>query len=107
MVTAGETIEVSVSVHNDGALAGEATLFLFVHDPVASISRPVLELEGVRRIALGPGASGTLSWQLPVSTLTFLGADLDPVLEPGEFEIHVGQSADPGGLLQCTIEVMP
>ena len=107
VVSASETIEVSVSVRNDGALAGEATLFLFVHDPVASISRPLLELEGVRRIALGPGASGILSWQLPVSALTFLGADLDPVLEPGEFEIHVGQSADPGALLGCTIEVTP
>jgi len=107
VVAADETIEVSVAVHNDGALAGEATLFLFVHDPVASISRPVLELEGARRIALGPGASGTLSWQLPVSTLTFLGADLDPVLEPGEFEIYVGQSADPGALLRCTVEVLP
>ena len=107
VVGASESIEVSVSVRNDGALAGEATLFLFVHDPVASISRPLLELEGVRRIALGPGASGILSWQLPVSALTFLGADLDPVLEPGEFEIHVGQSADPGALLGCTIEVTP
>jgi len=107
VVSASESIEVSVSVRNDGALAGEATLFLFVHDPVASISRPLLELEGVRRIALGAGASGILSWQLPVSALTFLGADLDPVLEPGEFEIHVGQSADPGALLGCTIEVTP
>ena len=107
VVGACESIEVSVSVRNDGALAGEATLFLFVHDPVASISRPLLELEGVRRIALGAGASGILSWQLPVSALTFLGADLDPVLEPGEFEIHVGQSADPGALLGCTIEVTP
>jgi beta-glucosidase len=107
VVSASESIEVSVSVRNDGALAGEATLFLFVHDPVASISRPLLELEGVRRIALGPGASGILSWQLPVTALTFLGADLDPVLEPGEFEIHVGQSADSGALLGCTIEVTP
>jgi len=105
-VTVGESVEVSVSVHNDGAVAGEATLFLFVHDPVASISRPVLELAGVRRIALGPGASGSLSWQLPVSALSFLGADLEPVLEPGEFEIYVGESADPGRLLRCTIEVM-
>ena len=105
-VRAGETIEVSVSVHNGGALAGEATLFLFVHDPVASVSRPVLELKGVRRIALGPGTSGSLSWQLPVSALTFLGTDLDPVLEPGAFEIHVGQSADPGGFLSSRIELI-
>jgi beta-glucosidase len=106
-VTAAETIEVSVSVHNDSAIAGEATVFLFVNDPIASIARPVLELKGVRRIALGPGECGTLTWQLPVAALAFVGADLDLVLEPGRFEIRVGQSADPGNLVSCSIEVMP
>jgi len=106
-VKAGESIAVSVSVRNESAIAGAATLFLFVHDAVASISRPVLELKGVRRIALGAGQRRNLSWQLPVSALTFLGADLNPVLEPGRFEIHVGQSADPRGFLSCGIEVMP
>jgi len=98
---------VSVAVHNDSAIAGEATLFLFIRDPVASIARPVLELKGVRRIALGPGARGNLTWQLPVSALTFLDTDLHPVLEPGRFEIHVGQSADPRGFLSSSIELMP
>ena len=107
IVRAGESVDVSVSVRNESAIAGEVTLFLFVHDPVATISRPVLELKGVRRIALGPGERGNLTWQLPVSALTFLDADLNPVLEPGRFEIHVGQSADPRGFLSCSIEVMP
>jgi beta-glucosidase len=106
-VEAGENFVVSVSVHNESPIAGEATVFLFVHDTVASIARPVLELNGVRRIALGPGERGNVTWQLSVNALTFLDADLDPVLEPGRFEIHVGQSADPGGFLSCSIEVMP
>jgi beta-glucosidase len=106
-VTAGASIEVCVLVRNESAIGGEATVFLFVRDPVASISRPVLELKGVRRIALGPGKEGGVSWQLPVSALAFVGADLDLVLEPGRFEIHVGQSADPGELLGCSIEVVP
>ena len=80
---------------------------LFIRDPVASIARPVLELKGVRRIALGPGERGNLTWALPVSTLTFLSTDLHPVLEPGVFEIHVGQSADPSGFLSGSIELMP
>jgi beta-glucosidase len=104
---AGESIEVSVSVRNESDLAGEATLFLFVHDAVASISRPVLELKGVRRVALAPGERCDLTWQLPLSALTFPGADLNPVLEPGRFEIHVGQSADVREFLSCSIEVVP
>jgi beta-glucosidase len=104
---AGESIEVSVSVRNESALAGEAMVFLFVGDPVASISRPVRELKGVHRISLGPGECGYLTWQLPVDALAFLGADLEPVLEPGRFEIHVGQSADPREFLSGSIEVLP
>jgi beta-glucosidase len=104
-VRAGESVEVSVSVRNESTRAGEATLFLFVRDPVASIARPVLELKGVRGIALAAGESGDLTWRLPVAALAFVGADLEPVLEPGRFEIHVGQSADPRGFLSCSIEV--
>jgi beta-glucosidase len=106
-VTAGGSIEVCVLVRNESAIVGEATVFLFVRDPIASISRPVLELKGVRRIALEPGKEGSVTWQLPVSALTFVGADLGLVLEPGRFEIHVGHSADPGQLLGCSIEVLP
>jgi beta-glucosidase len=105
-VSADDSIEVSVAVRNESAVAGELTLFLFVHDLLASIARPLLELKGVRRIALQPGEDGRLVWQLPVSALAFLDADLDPVLEPGEFEIHVGPSAERGGLLSCSIEVV-
>ena len=45
-------VEVSVTVANDSEVDGEATLFLFVHDLVASVARPVLELKGVRKIVL-------------------------------------------------------
>ena len=106
-VNAGESVEVSVSVRNESAIAGEATVFLFVRDPVASLSRPLLELKGVQRISLGPGERGTVTWQLPVDALAFPGADLEPVLEPGRFEIHVGQSADPRDFLSGSIEVLP
>jgi beta-glucosidase len=105
-VKADDPIEVSVVVHNHSATAGDATLFLFVRDVVASIARPVLELKGVRRIALAPGERGAVTWQLPVAALAFVGADLGLLLEPGRFDIHVGQSAAPGELISCSIEVI-
>jgi beta-glucosidase len=106
-VNAGDSVEVSVAVHNEGAVAGEATLFLFVRDVVASISRPVLELKGVHRMTLGPGERARAAWRLPVGTLAFIGPDLDLALEPGRFEIHVGQSADPAEFLSTSIELLP
>ena len=106
-VKATGAVEVTVSLHNDSELHGEATVFLFVHDPIASISRPLLELKGVRRIALASGERGNVSWQLPVSSLAFLGADLEAVVEPGRFEIYAGLSAQADELLGCSIEVVP
>ncbi len=104
-VTADECVEVSLTVRNDSEVEGEATLFLFVRDMVASIARPVLELKGVRKIVLAAGERGQVTWRLPVETLAFIGPSLDPVLEPGRFEIHVGQSADPTALLTTVIEL--
>jgi len=42
-------------VSNDGKLAGEETALFFLRDPVASVSRPVLELKGIRKLTLAPG----------------------------------------------------
>jgi beta-glucosidase len=104
-VRLSESVEVSVTVRNDGEVDGEATLFLFVHDAVASVARPLLELKGVRKIVLKAGEHGDVIWRLPVEDLSFVGANLDRVLEPGWFEIHVGQSADPAELLTGVIEL--
>ena len=101
-----EAIEVSLAVRNASSRAGEATIFLFVRDPLASISRALLELKGVDRIALEPGESRRIQWQLPIAALAFIGVDLDRALEPGRFELYAGESADPAGLLRCDIEVL-
>ena len=54
-VKAGDTVEVSLAVHNESQVDGEATLFLFVRDPVASVARPLLELKGVQKVVLAAG----------------------------------------------------
>jgi beta-glucosidase len=106
-VKAGECVEVSVTVSNDSEVDGEATLFLFVRDLVASVARPLLELKGVRKLVLAARQRGRAAWRLPVEDLSFIGPALRPILEPGQFEIHVGQSADPDELLTSVIEVAP
>ena len=105
-VKADDTIEVSLALSNEGPIAGEATLFLFARDPVASIARPVLELKGLQKAALAAGERTDVTWRLPVKDLSFVAPNFERVLEPGRFEIHVGQSADPGGLLSCAVELM-
>jgi len=100
--TAADTLEITATATNKGGMRAEETVFLFIHDVVASVSRPVLELKGFTRIALEPGASGTVRFALPAGELGFLDAQMKPVLEPGVFEIFVGPAADRDVLMMAT-----
>jgi beta-glucosidase len=100
-----ETLTFSVDVLNEGPLAAEETIFLFTHDKVASVTRPLLELKGFGKIALQPGESGTLTLPLAGADLRFPGPDLKPVFEAGDVEILVGPAADRTRLLSATIEL--
>ncbi len=105
LVTPGEALQIQVDVVNDGARAAQETLFLFVHDKVASLARPLLELRGFERITLAPGERGSVRFLLPAPELRILGPDLTPVFEPGEIEILVGPCAERARLLVETIRL--
>jgi beta-glucosidase len=98
-----DTFEILVDVTNEGERAVEETVFLFVRDIVASVARPVLELKGVTKLALEPGATGTARLRLPAAELRFLGLDLEPTFEPGELEIKVGPCADSSQLVTARV----
>jgi beta-glucosidase len=100
-----DTLQIRVDVRNDGARAAEETVFLFAHDKVASVARPLLELKGFAKIVLRPGEAGTVRLSLRALDLRFLGRDLEPVFEPGEVEILVGPCADRSRLLAATVRL--
>jgi beta-glucosidase len=103
----GDELTIEVDVINEGAAAGEETVFLFARDIVASVTRPLLELKGVGKIALAPGEGGTICFRLAAEALAFPGSDLQPVFEPGEFLLSAGPSADPHGLLTVKVRALP
>ena len=105
-VREGDTIHVQVDVSNSGAQAAEETVFLFTRDRLASVARPLLELKGFGKIALAPGATGTVHLALAAEDLRFLGPDLESVFEPGEVEIAVGPSADRSQLLTSVVTLI-
>ncbi len=98
-VAASATVEIAVDVENRGDRRAEETVFLFTRRLTSRVAPPALELRGVGKITLEPGARGTLTLRLPAAELRSLGRDLEPVLEPGELEILVGPSADRSSLL--------
>ena len=72
-----------------GDIAAGKMMQLYIRDKVASISRPVKELKAFRRIHLAAGESQDVSFQITPDMLKFYNADLQYVLEPGEFDIMV------------------
>ncbi len=101
-----ETFEILVDVANRGSREAEETVFLFTHDKVASVARPVLELKGFGKIRLPPQGSGSVALKLRAADLRFLGTQLEPVFEPGEVEILVGPCADRSQLLVKSIQLI-
>jgi beta-glucosidase len=100
-----DTLKIVVMLHNDGAREAEETVFLFVRDKVAQVTRPMLELKGYSKLRLAPGEADSVTLELPATELRYLGPDLRPLFESGEVEILVGPSAEPSGLLRQTIDL--
>ncbi|HET9390921.1 MAG TPA: glycoside hydrolase family 3 N-terminal domain-containing protein [Steroidobacteraceae bacterium] len=103
--TENDRIAVQVDVTNEGRHAAEETVFVFTHDKVASVTRPLLELRAVGKAALEPGQTTTVSASFAASELRFPGQDLRPVFEPGEIEVLVGPSAERSRLLGVKLEL--
>ncbi len=99
----GGKTRVSVEVANSGAVRGDEVVQLYIRDEVSSVTRPIKELKGFRRITLDPGESKTVEFILGPEELSFLGRDMRRIVEPGTFKIMAGgNSAD---LIETTLNV--
>ena len=99
------SVDVSVDVRNTGARTGDETVQLYVRDKVSSVTRPVKELRGFRRVTLAPGARTTVTIRLDPASLSFWNARMQRIVEPGEFEIMVGPNST--DLQSATLTVLP
>jgi beta-glucosidase len=81
---------VSAEVVNSGAVRGDEVVQLYIRDEVSSVTRPIKELRGFRRITLNPGEAKTVEFSLGPDELSFLNGDMHRVVEPGAFTIMVG-----------------
>jgi beta-glucosidase len=86
-------IEVEVTVSNTGGRRGGEVVQLYVRDPQASVTRPVLELKSFVRVELEPGETRRVTFGVPVGQLGFHGRDLEHVIEPGRIDLFVGTSS--------------
>jgi beta-glucosidase len=94
----GGEISVSAKITNRGSRAAEEVAQLYVHDRVASITRPVRELKAYRKIALAPGQSEIVRFTIRAGDLWFIGVNNKPVVEPGAFDVWIAPSAEAEGV---------
>ena len=85
----GQT-KISVDVTNTSAVRGEEVVQLYIRQDISSVTRPVKELRGFRRIVLNPGETKTVELTLGFEELSYLNRDMHRVVEPGVFTIMVG-----------------
>jgi len=90
------SLEVSAAVKNTGNVAGAEVVQLYIRDPVASVVRPVKELEGFTKVRLEPGQQQTVRFTLGPKELGFYNQNMQWVVEPGLFQVWIGWSSDEG-----------
>ncbi|MCW0483784.1 beta-glucosidase BglX [Gaoshiqia sediminis] len=88
-------IEVSVNLENTGKYPGSEVVQLYIRDRAGSITRPVKELKGFRKVSLEPGEKQQVTIQLKAEDLSFYNGT-EHVIEPGEFDVWVGTNSAEG-----------
>lgn len=87
---ASETLHASVRVTNTGKRAGTETVQLYIRDVAGSVTRPIRELKGFRKVALKPGASQEIIFDITEDMLRFHDIHMNFTSEPGAFEVYIG-----------------
>jgi len=87
------TVRVRLHVRNSGERAGAEVVQLYLHDPVASVVRPVQRLVGFARVELPPGATAEVRFDVPADLASFTSRTGERIVEPGELVLSVGRSS--------------
>ena len=93
LISPTDSISVSVDITNSGNYDGHEVVQLYIHDKVGSITRPIKELKGFKKVFIKKGETKTVKFKLFSENFKFFNGE-DYVLEAGEFEIAVAGSSN-------------
>lgn len=93
VIRPNETTTLSVEVTNIGDRCGDEVVQMYIRDCYSSVTRPVKELKGFQRITLDPGQSTTVTLEITPEKLAFYNIEMNYGVEPGTFEIMIGNSS--------------
>lgn len=89
-----DTLKVTFDLANTGEYDATEICQLYVRDLVGSVTRPVKELKGFKRVALKAGEKKQVEFELPISELAFTTLDMQNRVEPGDFKLWVAANSD-------------
>ena len=89
----GGTAKVSVDITNTGSRTGDEVAQLYMHQRVASRTRPVKQLCGFKRVTLDAGQKVTVDFTITPDDLSLIDVNMNRVVEPGTFDLMVGPSS--------------
>ncbi len=88
-----ENVKVSVNVKNTGKYKADEIVQLYIHDKIASVTRPIMELKDFVRITLNPSESKTVEFTITPEKLQFYNSEMKRVVEAGDFEVLIGPNS--------------
>jgi beta-glucosidase len=101
---AGST-RVFADVTNTGSRRGTEVVQMYIRDRVSSVTRPIKELKGFRKVSLEPGETRTVEFEITPESLAFYDVNMKYTVEPGDFEIMVGTSSRDADLQKVVLRV--
>ncbi|WP_435314730.1 beta-glucosidase BglX [Cellulophaga fucicola] len=93
-IAQGEDVTVSVTVKNTGNFDGEEVVQLYLRDVVRSITPPMRQLKGFKKVFIKKGETKKVDLVLTADDLKFYNSNLDFVAEPGDFELFIGANSN-------------
>lgn len=101
----GGSTRALIDVTNTGKREGTEVVQMYIRDLVSSVTRPVKELKGFRKVRLKPSETTTVALDITPDELSFYDRHMKYIVEPGEFEIMVGNSSRDGDLQKVVLQV--
>ncbi|MGB7465551.1 MAG: glycoside hydrolase family 3 C-terminal domain-containing protein, partial [Candidatus Acidiferrum sp.] len=100
-----ESTQVLADVTNTGKREGMEVVQMYIRDLVSSVTRPIKELKGFKKVSLRPGETKTIALDITPELLAFYDVNMNYVVEPGDFAILVGNSSRDADLQKLILQV--
>ena len=100
-----ESTEVLADVTNTGQREGMEVVQMYIRDLVSSVTRPIKELKGFKKVSLRPGETKTVALDITPELLAFYDVNMNYVVEPGDFAILVGNSSRDADLQKLILQI--